>query len=327
MRAPNGNPVRSLAYPGLAAGVALFTGLLAYHGLREVGAALATAGSGLIVVTLFHVVPMTIDALGWRRLLRGRHCPDGRTILLARWVGESVNGLLPVMQLGGNIAKARLLTRRGVPGPTAGASAVVDVTLVVLSQMLFTGIGFALLVLQWRGGRLALPVAAGTAVMGTLLAAFFAIQRHGLFGVLSRALARVARGSDLAALTSGAAALDAEVTALYEDGRAIAAAVLWHLASWIVGAGEVWLALAFLGHPVDLRTAVLVESLGQAVRASAFVVPGALGVQESGYLMLGRAIGVDPETAFALALAKRVRELLMGLPGLLAWQLDGAVEA
>ena len=66
----------------------------------------------------------------------------------------------------------------------------------------------------------------------------------------------------------------------------------------------------------------MLESLGQAVRAGAFAVPGALGVQEGGYVMLGRVVGLGPETALALSLAKRVRELVLGIPGLIAWQLD-----
>ena len=54
------------------------------------------------------------DALGWRRLLprRAASVRCGR-MLWARWIGESVNGLLPVLQVGGNIVKASLLARTG----------------------------------------------------------------------------------------------------------------------------------------------------------------------------------------------------------------------
>jgi putative membrane protein len=118
--------------------------------------------------------------------------------------------------------------------------------------------------------------------------------------------------------------LDVAVHALYRRPRAIAAGAAWHLASWIVGAGEVWLALYFLGHPIGIGQALLLESLGQAVRTAAFVVPGALGVQEGGYLVLGTVLGLTPETSLALALAKRVREVILGVPGLMVWQADAA---
>jgi hypothetical protein len=43
--------------------------------------------------------------------------------------------------------------------------------------------------------------------------------------------------------------------------------------------------------------------------------------------MLGRVVGIAPETALALSLAKRVRELVLGIPGLIAWQLEVASTA
>jgi len=95
---------------------------------------------------------------------------------------------------------------------------------------------------------------------------------------------------------------------------------------------EVWLALRFLGHPVGWIDALLLESIGQAIRGAAFAIPGSLGVQEGGYLLLAPLVGLPPEAALALSLAKRAREILLGLPGLLylhfserSWQRRRAV--
>jgi uncharacterized membrane protein YbhN (UPF0104 family) len=62
--------------------------------------------------------------------------------------------------------------------------------------------------------------------------------------------------------------------------------------------------------------ALLLESLGQAIRGAAFFVPGSLGVQEGGYLLLAPLVGLSADAALALSLAKRTRELLLGVPGL-----------
>ena len=69
--------------------------------------------------------------------------------------------------------------------------------------------------------------------------------------------------------------------------------------------------------PDDARAAVL--SAGQAIRAAGFAIPGSLGVQEGGFLLLAPLAGLRPETALALSLAKRAREVLLGVPGL--WYL------
>jgi len=319
-------PIPRVAYPGLAVGLALFTALLAWHGAGEVAAALRVAGFGLLLVSAFHVFPMLGDAIGWRRLLPGELRPPVRTVLWARWIGESVNGLMPVLQVGGNIVKASLLARTGVGGAVAGATVVVDVTLVMLTQVVFTIVGLGLLLLDIGGHPLALPVAVGVVIMGSILAAFYAAQRQGVFGALGQILVRLGKGR-WASLVTGGDAIDASVAVLYRQRRTIAAASAWHLVSWLLGTGEVWLVLWFMGHPVGLAEAIMLESLGQAVRAGAFAVPGALGVQEGGYVMLGGVVGLGPETALALSLAKRVRELVLGIPGLIAWQLDAAALA
>jgi putative membrane protein len=220
------------------------------------------------------------------------------------------------------VAKARFLARRGVPGEAAAASVVVDVTLVVLTQIVFTLFGIALLFTHLGGARIALVAAVGAAFMMSLLGGFFVAQRRGIFAFLTRFAGRLARGADLGALSVEASAIDAGVARLWRERAALARASAWHLTAWVVGAGEIWLALHYLRFPVDMRTALLIESLVQAVRTGAFAVPGALGVQEGGYLLLGGALGLGPDTSLALALTRRVRDLVLGLPGLLAWQIE-----
>jgi hypothetical protein len=50
------------------------------------------------------------------------------------------------------------------------------------------------------------------------------------------------------------------------------------------------------------------------------MVPSALGVQEAGLIGAGMLVGLAPDAALALSLAKRMREVLFGLPWLLTWQ-------
>ncbi len=67
--------------------------------------------------------------------------------------------------------------------------------------------------------------------------------------------------------------------------------------------------------------ALVLESLGQAVRSAAFPVPGALVIQEGGFILLCGMFGIGAETSLALSLVKRVPDLVLGVPGLLGWQL------
>jgi len=59
-------------------------------------------------------------------------------------------------------------------------------------------------------------------------------------------------------------------------------------------------------------------------RAAAFMVPGALGILEGSSILFSAVLGLPAQTALTIALARRVRELALGLRGLFIWQwLEG----
>jgi hypothetical protein len=76
-----------------------------------------------------------------------------------------------------------------------------------------------------------------------------------------------------------------------------------------------------MGVPIGLGAAVAIDSLLYGLRSVAFMVPNALGVQEGGYVLLGGLFGLGPDSALALSLIRRGRDLAIGIPALLVWQL------
>ena len=323
-----------MAWWALAIGAVLFALLLALAGFADVVRALTGAGVGLLAVAGVHLVVIVLDAASWRALLPPAVRPNFARLVRLWWIGESVNALLPVAQIGGELVRARLLTRTGPPGPAgatgatgatgavAGASVVAGLTLAVLTLIVFAAIGVALLGRTAPGGGGAAgTIAVGLATLGVLLGGFYWAQHNGLFLRLARLFERAASGRAWLSLSGGAAALDDAVRAIYARRGAVARAGAWRLTGWVAGVGEVWLGLALLGHPVSLSEAFVLESLAQAIRSAGFAIPGALGVQEGGFMALGVLIGLPPEAGIAMSLIKRVRDLFFGLPGLLSWQL------
>ncbi len=311
----------------LSAGLLLLVGLLASQGLTPVFATLATAGWGLLLVALFHLLPLWLDAAAIQ-VLFDAGAPRGawRDALVARWVGESANSLMPLGQVAGPVVMTRHLARRGMATQAAAAAITVSTTLQALAQFAFGLIGAALLALPARLGTAgtrqehhAVTVAALTAIvlLAVILVSFYLVQRRGLFGGSVRWLARLTRRREWSGLMSRADAIDLAVGHTYQRGNRAAASFALSFIGWVVGAGEVYLALRLLGSPVGWLDALLLESLGQAIRGAAFAIPGALGVQEGGYLLLAPFAGLAPDAALALSFAKRTREIVLGVPGLL----------
>jgi putative membrane protein len=308
-------------YLTLLAGLVILTVLIAWQGFGEVTGALATAGWGLLVVTAFHLIPMLVNTVAWRHLFQPENRLSTRKLLIARWVGESVNSLLPVAQVGGELVKARWIMPHGIAGRIAGASVVVDLTVTVLTQIIFTVIGLMLLILHLGRNDIIIPIVTGVIIISLLLAGFYIAQRKGMFEKAAYLVEKIAGGREWLNVSGGAATLDKAIHDMYRHRGLLAAASTWRLLGWMLGTGEVWLIMYCLGAPVTLMEALLLESLGQAVRAAGFIIPASLGVQEGGFLLLGTALGIPPHTALALSLGKRVRELLLGLPGLALWQI------
>jgi putative membrane protein len=304
----------------LTIGVLLFIALLLSQDLPAIVASLSRAGWGLVLVALFHLLPLLIDAIAIRVLFTGGCRGTMRDALLARWVGESANSLMPAGQIGGPVLMARFLGQRGMPLPEAAAAITVSTTLQTFAQIAFALLGVIMVGAQASHiTQHALRTSAliASAFLAVQVGGFYLIQRRGLFSKLTRAVSRFAGKRDWTAFITQAHAIDLAVQDAYRRGGRVMASFVLSLAGWIVGTGEVFLIAQFLGTPVSWSDSLLLESLGQAIRGAGFAIPGALGVQEGGYLLLAPLAGLPPDAALALSLAKRARELLLGLPGVI----------
>jgi putative membrane protein len=302
----------------MIAGLALAIGLVLYQGPGEVLGALARVGWGFLAMIAVHLVQIGATALGWRSFISGlRPRPLGELFVI-RWIRDGINGLLPVAQIGGEIVAARLLAFRGVRGDVAGASVVLDMTVEVATQLLFTLVGVILLALDGRGGSTLANLTLGLCLAVVVLAAFVAAQRFGIFKLIERGLDRVIKHAGWPAF-DGMRGIDDAIQEMHGDTRALIESAGWHFFAWLLGGVEVWVALYFMGVHVDAGEALIIESLGQAARSVAFAVPGGYGVQEGGLMLIASILGVPADAGLALALAKRVREVVLGAPSLALW--------
>ena len=273
-----------------------------------------------------HALPLGLDVLGWRTLLRAAGVAatlaSPRRLFVIAAVREAVNRLLPVANVGGEIVGIRMLCRDGAGAPGVAASVVAEVLLTLISQLLFAAAG--VLLLLRLTGRVA---ASANLLVGLLLALagiaalYLLIHRGSIFERILRTVeAMLDLPAQLRGLRGQAIALDAALRGLLGHSAALLMALGWQLAGFVTGAIETWLALRLLQHPVGFGSAWVLESLTQAIRHFIFVVPAGLGVQEAGLVGFGYLLGLGSDASIALSLAKRMREILFGVPALVYWQ-------
>lgn len=302
-------------------GLGLSAWLLQSYGVGRILDLVGHAGwLGILAVIAFHPTQTWFSAMGWRAIA-GPTAPraDLRTYVTLRWIREAVNNLLPLAQIGGEFVVSRLLQQRGMKLATAIAGTVADLSLELLTQIVFTFLGLILLLQNVGHSGIAGYVISGLLVAVLLVAGMLGALWMGLTAVIERGLMRFGRSMGWTGIAH-IEGLHQALIGCYRAPERVAPAALWHMVSWLLGGIEVCLALHFLGHDVGIGPGLIIESLGQAVKAVGFAVPGALGVQEGGYVVICQALGLSPEVALALSLIKRLREVALGIPGLIFWQ-------
>jgi glycosyltransferase 2 family protein len=299
------------------AGLALIGVLVGYFGADAVIRSLIAIGwAGFTTVCLIHLALIAVMGMAWWVLLPGTRLWIS---IWGRLVRDAASEVLPLSQVGGYVLGARAIALTGVPGTSAAASTIVDVSLEFIAQIAFTGLALAWLIRLWPGAPVALPVAIGLAAAVILAAGLLVAQRRG-FGLIDRVAGILGRDW-LEKTAVGAAVLHSAIGEIYRRRSRLCASFILHLVCWIAATVEIWLALRFAGAPLDFGVVLVIEGLLYAVRSVAFAVPNAVGVQEGAYIMLGGSFGLTPEMALALSLLKRARDLALGLPVLAAYQL------
>ena len=297
-------------------------GLLAWQGLGPILALLAGAGWGLIAICVFALPELALAAGGWRLLFPRALRPSWADSAVGSWMGYSVNLLLPVAGIGGEVVKLRCLLLRGGPLAETIASVIVDKATQAWAVALSAVIGLGLLLRKGSESDLIGYLALGTLLLLLGTGGFVWVQKRGAVGTVGRMAQALARKTDDAGLSANVAEADAAVRWLTRQPAAVAGAVAIRLLGGIAMAGEIWLAAWLMGLSIGLAEAVILQSLAMALRGAAFVVPGGIGVQEGGYIAIGALLGLPADEMLSLSLATRLRELVSAVPGLLVWQLS-----
>jgi len=302
------------------AGLAATAWILSRTGWSDVLAQVARirlTGFGLFCLWFMGV--FVILGAAWHVVARGE--PQGRVWLFvaARMLREAAADLLPFSHAGGIVLGVRLLTSHGVPQQRANGGLLVDLTTEMASQVVFSCAGIAVFLATVTGGTEAAHlrplILGGTLVMLAGAAAFAVAQRAGL-----RLAGRVA-ASVLPGAAAATDAILAELRAIYDRPGLVLRAFAFNLLAWTGSALGAWIGLRLMGVPASIWSMLMVESLIFTLRSMAFFIPGALGVQEFGYLLLAPIAQIPAEALLALSLVERARDLAIGVPTLVCWQL------
>lgn len=298
-------------------GVAALATMLAFVGWPAITKNLAAIGWWFPLLVLLYGGAQLAFTYGWKVLIGRR--PDGPVsfgdAFAAYLAGDSVNYFTTV---GGEPLKAQLLAHK-VGYPKALATVAVHRHAEVASQGIFLALGIGITLTHFRvpnGIRIA--ALAGLLILAGMALWMTVALRHGAFAVVVDWLARFGPLHGLRRFKRQAARLDVLIGDFYERRQEhFLGSVEWSFLGWCGGLLETYLLLRLLAPGEGWRTAVAIESLALALNNVALFVPARLGIAEGVRVGVFLLLGLDAAQGAAYGVARRARELLWLIPGLI----------
>ena len=271
----------------------------------------------LLIILIPSVIMYVVEAYGWKVTLgpSAKAIPFWR-VLAIRTAGEVVNMTTPTAYVGGEPLKAYLLKKHNVPMVEGLASVVIAKTTMTIAEVLFILLGISLAF--WTvgaDGSSGQMVAAALLSVGLLLfgiAAFIFVQRRGLFTWLLGVLRKIGlRIGYLEAREEKLRSLDRTILEFYTHNRpAFYSSTGFFFLGWMAEVLEVYVIISYLGGPAMALSAISIGALSVFIKGGTFFIPGSLGAQDGGNLLLLKAFGYSDVTGITFALLRRFRELV-----------------
>jgi hypothetical protein len=276
---------------------------------------LRAIGPWFLVLVAVEMIATTCDASAVYLLTRGPGAPSFRDVIVAQFAGRAVNSVTPASNLG-EALKVSLLARNCSTGRVTAAVLYTLLTTVVISLGVIAGgsVATAFLFTMPPVARLALCAAA--LVSACLGATVIVLVRRGMLGTLTAFLARIRIISNArqqrwkGRLADLDARLRGDVGAEHRH-LAIGAIAVSQLLQKALTYGTVLAAGYMLGPGQFLA----LLSAGVVLGWVSTIIPMGLGISEGGNVALFALIGAPTALGVALALARRVNQVVFALLG------------
>lgn len=288
-------------------------------GLHSIFAGIVRAGfGGLGLLCGYALIMFAVLAAAWNFLLPRDRRASLHAFFLARLVRDSISDITPLSPMAGMFAAARLAVLDGMEASYAAASIAADATTETMAQVAFLALGFALSASHFRHYSGAEPVVTATVIVLLLampcIAGLIVLQREGADWVEKIARRFFPKAPEGTRFRQA-------IHELYGSRSRLAGAASLHLLGWVLAGGGTFFGFRLVGGRIGILDALSLEALLSTLRSLTAFVPAGIGVQEAGYAMLAPMFGLPVEMGLAVSLLKRSREVVIGVPALIYWQI------
>jgi hypothetical protein len=296
----------------LVIGAVLFGFAVERIGAGHVIRDLEAMSGGVVVIFAFSLVRLFLQTRSWSIALRQDGIQSNTTeLMFLRLASQGIGYLTVLGPVASEPMKIRLLERYG---GSATAATLVDTGLYWLSAALVLIAGSVSAPSIFAHNQRASLLLASIAGIGI----FVLVQPKLLLSRLASSLSKHSPG-----WLTKAAQIESEIRSFaHRHPAAIRRMFLLDVACQALLLAEVAIALYFLRLPLHGGAVLSIEAASRAVRMIGGWLPARMGVDESGAAAVFAGLGMPAAAGLALAVARRIRDMLNTLAGLtwLVWR-------
>ena len=273
----------------------------------------------LLFLIVAHIPTLYFDSLAWIVLMY-RNKLSIYSAFTITWIAQTSSKFLPTGNITGEFVRFFLAKKSGQKFSEASSTVLVDLFIATFSLFLVGLLSFTLLVnirkeLVFDSNLLYLLLAMILIFIGSSL--FFLIIRNRLLSKFIKILP-VSKYFKTPRIYS-IFRLDISLYKLSFEKKRLFQAIIFRVIGWIAGAIEIYVFLWIIGVDANLIDVILIESVTAIIRSVAFFIPAGLGVQEFAFVMIGGFVGYSGVISFAIAIGRRLREIMVGIPAIIVF--------
>ena len=242
--------------------------------------------------------------------------------LIITWIAQASGKFLPTGTITGEFLRVYLGIKKGLTPQEASSSVFADLIIATFSLFLLALLSLIYLVINnenFFSGEYSnfLLWSIFIVFVGCIL--FYLFVKKRLTKYLMRKIREKFKFSLKKNIVKIILKIDHSMYQLSKKKLIVFKSIIYRLLGWIAGAIEIYVFLLIIGIESTIQDVIIIEAFLGVIRAVVFFIPAGLGVQELAFVIIGEYVGFSSSISFSIALGRRVREVLVGVPAVIAW--------
>ncbi len=275
----------------------------------------------LYLLVIAHIPTLYFDSMTWVILSKNPKLSLTWSFVIV-WISQATGKFFPTGNISGEFVRIYLAVKKGLSTAEATSTVFIDLVIATFSLFLIAIMSFIYFLF---GSNEDLLIKHVIYLSLSLLLIFISCVIFYLFiskRILKILIKKIPSFFSYKISPQKIFSIIRVDRALYQaikKKNTLIKALAFRILGWLGGAFEIYVFLWIIGYDPNIIDVIVIESFSGIIRAVAFFIPAGIGVQELAFIIVGDFVGLNSETSFSIALGRRVREILVGLPAIISW--------